>query len=307
MSERIEGCVQPRNHSRSPLDYEHVIVEGRNDLLAGRSKKKGDFKIGIVGLGSVGTALKTVLSYYYKTVVGYDKKGKHNWNRILESDIVFVCVSTPGDKNGRLDCSNVNDVLKKLSDANYSGVVVIKSTLGLGFMDRARKMYPNLRLVYSPEFLRERSRLQWTINPDRLVFAGEEEDVEIAKSVYFWAEDAKIIITDYRSAELGKLLHNAFIALKVSFTNSVEMMAESFKANALDVMDIITSDRRVVSKEHLTPFKGPYGGKCVPKDTSEVTHYFGQEASLIREAERVNEYVKKLYRERAKVVRGERK
>ncbi len=305
MIERIDGCVQPRNHSRSPLDYEHVIVEGRNELLAGRSKKKEDFKIGIVGLGSVGTAMKTVLSYYYKTA-GYDKKGRHNWNRIVESDIVFVCVSTPGGKNGRLDCSNVDDVLKKLSNENYSGVIVIKSTLGLGFMDRAREMYPNLRLVYSPEFLRERSRLQWTINPDRLVFAGEEEDVEIAKSVYFWAEDAKIITTDYRSAELGKLLHNSFIAMKVSFTNSAEMMAASFKANALDVMDIITADRRVVSKEHLTPFKGPYGGKCVPKDTSEVTHYFGQEASLIREAERVNEYVKS-GTEKAHVLRGERK
>src|SRR5690606_3832247 len=99
------------------------------------------------------------------------------------------CVPTPEGGDGRLDCSIVESVLSKLSASRYAGIVVIKSTIGVGFMDEAVTEYPDLRLVYMPEFLRERSNFTWFVNPDRLVFSGNEEDVEEVLQYFTWVED----------------------------------------------------------------------------------------------------------------------
>ncbi len=286
MYKHIDRCVWPGN-PRLSLDHPKVIDADTSDFSAENIRMEKKEVIGVIGLGSVGHALGTIMGYFYD-VVGYDIVGDYDWNKILICKAVFVCVQTPSSSDGRLDCSRVSDVLARLSDSDYDGVVVIKSTLGLGYMDEVRSEFPDLRLVYSPEFLREKSALVWTASPDRLVLSGEQRDVEIVKDLYHWVEDAEIIITDYKTAELGKLLHNAYIAVKVTFTNSAELMAKKIGADATVAMNIVSSDRRIKSKEHLTPFKGPYGGKCVPKDTSELTHYFENEASLIRAAEEFN-------------------
>ena len=247
-------------------------------------------RVGIVGLGSVGSALRHALSWYVECA-GYDVKGKHDWSAILSTNVVFVCVDTPGGPDGRLDCSRVEHVLGRLEADAYGGVVAVRSTLRAGFMNRAVGLHPRLRLVYMPEFLRERSRLQWSVNPDRLVYAGSAEDVAIVAKCFQWVESAEIIETDFLSAEVGKLAHNAFIATKVSFTNEIERIASELGAKPDDVMDIVSADRRVVSKEHLTPYLGPYGGKCVPKDTLELMSA-ARQPTLLRAVHEVNEYCK---------------
>lgn len=230
---------------------------------------KRNESIGIVGLGSVGKALKHVLSFYH-VCYGYDIDGRGNLEDILDTAVVLVCVDTPEGKNKRLDCSNVDNVLERLSVSNYSGVVTIKSTVRVGFMESAIKRFPNLKLVYFPEFLREKSTLQWTVNPDRLVLAGRPEDVARVLSYFSWVENAKNIIVGYREAELGKLAHNAFIATKVTFANEMERISLDRGADPEKVLEIVWSDRRVGSPEHLRPYLGAYGGKCVPKDSGEL-------------------------------------
>jgi UDPglucose 6-dehydrogenase len=227
--------------------------------------------LGVIGLGQVGKALKHVLGFEQE-VVGYDLKLPHPWELVLATDIVFVCVQTPGGNNGRLDCSQVDQVLSRLQGDGYQGVVAVRSTVGVGYMDGARTRFPSLRLVYLPEFLRERSRLSWTANPDRIVIAGDDEDVKIVLSALSGIiEDAPILRMSYRDAEIGKLAHNAFIATKVSFTNEVEQICVEQGADPDQVMSVVTADRRVRSKEHLRPGLGPYDGRCVPKDTSELS------------------------------------
>ncbi len=230
-------------------------------------KERGS--IGIVGLGSVGKALKHVLSFYHQCY-GYDIDGRGNWEDILGAAVSLVCVDTPEGKNNRLDCSNVDNVLERLSDYNYSGVVAIKSTVRVGYMETAIHTFSNLRIVYFPEFLREKSTLQWTVNPDRLVIAGNPDDVSIVLSYFTWVESAKTIIVSYRDAELGKLAHNAFIATKVTFANEMERISLEHGADPEKVLEIVWSDRRVGSPEHLKPYRGAYGGKCVPKDSGEL-------------------------------------
>lgn len=245
--------------------------------------------LGVIGLGQVGTALKHVLEFY-GDVVGYDAKSTLPWKPILGTSVAFVCVQTPGSPGGRLDCGCVDQVLTRLEQDNYLGVVVVRSTLRVGYMDGARKRFPSLRLVYLPEFLREKSRLQWSVNPDRVVIAGKDRDLRLVLSCFSWVEDAPVLRMSYREAELGKLAHNAFIATKVSFTNEVEQISKEWGADPELVMSVVTADRRVRSREHLHPGLGPYDGSCVPKDTRELVSV-AKDPVLLRAVEEVNKKV----------------
>ena len=108
-------------------------------------------EVGVIGLGSVGWATVHGLSQYY-SYVGFDIQGEYSWDAVLNTKIVFICVGTPMNEIGRLDCSNVDQALHKLDDNQYRGLAVVKSTVFIGFMDSASAKYPNLRMVYMPEF-----------------------------------------------------------------------------------------------------------------------------------------------------------
>ncbi|WP_342675924.1 glycosyltransferase [Methanofollis sp. UBA420] len=247
----------------------------------------GSKTFGVIGLGSVGWAVIHGLSPWYP-YAGYDIMGTYSWGNILATDIVFICVSTPSHKNGRLDCSAVYEVLVRLNNDHYTGRIVIKSTLLVGFMDRMVARFPALHLLYMPEFLRERSSFTWFTNPDRLVVSGTDDDVREVLSYFTWVDPhVPILHMSYISAEIGKLAHNAYIATKVSFTNEMEAICSEYGADAYDVMSTIWADRRVHSQEHLTPYLGPYGGKCVPKDTQELLHS-GKKRTLLTAVEAVN-------------------
>ena len=286
MYEHIDGCVQPED-PRSGLDPSTRIDAATGGFSAGFVRNRKKKFVGVIGLGSVGRALRAVMGYFYD-VVGYDIMGEYDWSMVLGCEAAFICVQTPEGIDGRLDCSHVDDVLGRLSGDNYQGIVVIKSTLGVGFMDAASAKYPALKMVYSPEFMSERNAFIWTANPDRIVLSGKDELLDYVQHLYSWAESARIIRTDFKSAEIGKLAHNAYIALKVTFTNTMESMSESYGASAIDVMKIVYSDRRVASSAHLEPYKGPYGGKCVPKDTTELINAFGDQAKLLRVVDEIN-------------------
>jgi len=242
---------------------------------------------GVIGLGSVGWAVIHGLSPWY-SYTGYDIAGTYSWDKILETSIVFISVSTPSSDNGRLDCSAVHAVLQRLYNDRYSGCIVIKSTISVGFMDQMITQHPKLRLLYMPEFLRERTSFTWFTNPDRIIISGNDDDVKEVLSYFSWVSSkVPLLRMSHISAEIGKLAHNAYIATKVSFTNEVEKICAENGADAFDVMSTIWADRRVNSQEHLTPYLGPYGGKCVPKDTRELINS-GNQRLLLSAVETIN-------------------
>ncbi len=226
------------------------------------------------------------LSLHY-SCVGFDIDAEHEFEPLLSCDIVFVCVPTPGTPSGRLDCTAVVDVLTTLSERRYKGLVAIKSTLSIGFMEGAGASFPDLRVVYMPEFLRERNRFSWFLDPDRLLISGKSLDVEEALGYFSWAKNARIIKCDHRSAEVGKLAHNAFIATKVSFTNEMEAIASKVGADATIVMTVVSADRRVKSDAHLHPGLGPYNGRCVPKDTAELNSFNKSPSALLSAVQKI--------------------
>ncbi len=225
--------------------------------------------IGVIGLGAVGSAVIHGLRRFHECV-GFDSEDGYAWEPILGTGVVFVCVPTPLGEDGHLDCSAVEQVLSRLDSSGYGGLIVVKSTVRVGFMGEVSSRFPRLRLVYMPEFLREKSRYTWFLSPDRLLFGGGTEEVTEALSYFSWSKGAATIKTDYRTAEIGKLAHNAYIATKVTFTNEIERICVQNGADPLAVMRVVTTDRRVLSEAHLQPGRGPYGGKCVPKDTREL-------------------------------------
>jgi UDPglucose 6-dehydrogenase len=253
----------------------------------------GSARVGIVGLGAVGSAFEHAMSFFYPCA-GYDIKGKGSWNQILKTLVVFICVQTPEGLDGRLDCSAVDDVLLRLTESQYQGICVVKSTVRVGYMNRAKTRFPLLRLVYMPEFLREKSNFQWSVNPDRIVISGDETAVDEVLQLFSWVdgldETVPVLRMSFLDAEIGKLAHNAYIANKVSFTNEIEKISHEHGADPSSVMSVIHADRRVKSREHLSPGLGAYGGKCVPKDIRELINA-SHNTVLLRAVESVNENI----------------
>jgi UDPglucose 6-dehydrogenase len=223
--------------------------------------------VGIIGLGAVGTAVLEGMQLHHE-VHGYDTDGRGEWKQIFETDAVFICVPTNGLRNGKLETEIVEEVVSRLSDDKFEGIVIVKSTLQPGTMDCLHSLYHTIRLVYMPEFLREKDAVEWFQNPDRLVAAGRPEDVEAALSFFKWIpESVPRLVMTFLEAEIGKLAHNAYIATKVTFTCEVERLCRTFNADPEPVMEIVWRDRRVQNPAHLTPGLGGFDGKCVPKDT----------------------------------------
>jgi UDPglucose 6-dehydrogenase len=230
--------------------------------------------VGIIGLGSVGSSMMHALSKYWDCK-GYDVIGgrEYDWNEVIETSIIFICVPTPAGNEGRLDCSCVEDVLTKLDGDGYKGIIVIKSTLKIGFLSRAENIYPSLKIVYMPEFLREINSFSWGESPDRIVISGKDEDVDSTLLYFHWLREVPVLRMTHIEAEIGKIAHNAYIATKVSFTNAIEMISEDSGADPGAVMSVIWADRRVKSKAHLVPGLGGYAGKCIPKDSEEINAF----------------------------------
>lgn len=237
--------------------------------------------IGVIGLGAVGTAVVDVLSKYH-FVEGYDIDGRGSMHQILKSDVVFITVPTDSDKHGSLDTSIVESVVSELSNHNYPGIAVVKSTLSPRTMDTLKSRHSDLRLCYMPEYLREKDAQEWFAKPDRIVISGNKDDIEVVLESFSWVdEDVPRLEMSCLEAEISKLAHNAFIATKVTFTCEIERICDDNSCDPHKVMNGVWVDRRINNPAHLTPGLGGFGGKCVPKDTEALVSFDKDRSSIL--------------------------
>ena len=185
-------------------------------------------------------------------------------------DIVFVCVGTPIDDRGRADLSHLEAALVSLSPAIESGaIVIIRSTMPLGstrpVIDRLK--LPHARTLSNPEFLRQGSALVDFMAPSRVVI-GTFSDVSataLAKvRALFETMEAPVLVVGIEDAEVLKNAANAFLALKLSFTNEVAALCEQYGADVDLVLDGMGRDPRI-GREYMRPSFG-FGGSCLPKE-----------------------------------------
>ena len=263
------------------------------------------YKIGIVGRGFVGSAVEFGFSPQTGCDVDdlyiYDKdklRSLHSLEDVvLYSDFIFLSVPTPSNEDGSINLSYVEDALQRISEitaeieqeispvpTDLDNIVLIRSTVTPGTTKSLQQKYQNLRLVFNPEFLTERSANFDFINQTRYILGGDEEYTNKVADLYRWrfGDSIPVIETNYQTAELIKYMNNCFFATKVSFLNEMKQVSDRCGADWDRAVEGFIRDGRIGHSHMKVP--GPdgkfgFGGKCFPKDVSAMIS-FGNKLGL---------------------------
>ena len=236
--------------------------------------------IGIIGKGFVGTAVAHGFSHqtgYGANIKIYDSNPEKSQNSLEDtvnnSEFIFLSVPTPADKDGFNDLSIVTSVLTNIDSVCTSpdNIILVRSTVVPGTTRDLQKKFPNLRLVFNPEFLTERSAVFDFINQTRVILGGEKSYTQRVKYLYKhrFGDYLPVIETSFETAEMIKYMNNLFFATKVSFLNEMKLLGDKVGVNWNEAVDGFVLDGRV-GHSHLS-VPGPdgkfgFGGSCFPKD-----------------------------------------
>jgi len=263
-------------------------------------------KVGIVGMGMVGMAYKEALTRKGFELKCYDKyiKNTYNYNTmdvIYETDVVFLCLPTIPKENGQLDISPIDDVITKLHNRDYKGLVILKSTVLPGTTKELRHS-SKLNIVHSPEYLAEATAVYNVLNPERIVLGVPDDKVNtdlFYKIHYVFL--TSITKVDSNTSEFSKFMENAFFATKVTFANEMNEIAKVYDADYDTAKDILYKCSMVGNNHLKINSKKNYGGHCLPKDVKqlikdlEVT--FNIKSLVLSQIQEVNKRETKLWHE----------
>lgn len=259
--------------------------------------------IGIVGYGFVGKAMEYTFEHNAKFSIVDPKYYTTTLEELAsQSTLIFVCLPAPTLEDNTVDYSLISSTFTELSALNYTGLVVVKSTLPPAAVEDLTTY--GLRYIYSPEFLREKSWREDALEPDMIVVAGDFFDCDELENIYEKHSHIKnknrhiFTQVDYKEASLIKYSINTFLASKVVFMNQLyqlytDIYGKEPRPDAWHYFtSVISSDRRF-GKSHLA-VPGPdckfgYGGTCFPKD---VKGFLGVDKygrlSVLKEVELAN-------------------
>tara|TARA_Y100000593_G_scaffold17200_1_gene34376 strand:+ start:4925 stop:5758 length:834 start_codon:yes stop_codon:yes gene_type:complete len=236
--------------------------------------------IGIVGQGYVGTAIKTIFEEYYD-VYTYDIKELCNCaslsDLVAKTDIIFVCVPTPMNKDGSCNIDIVEDVVKEINFCNMGDkIVAIKSTIPPGTTNKLNTRYKNVTVIFNPEFLTETNSINDFKNQNRIIIGGQRPATTKLRQVYSLVfPNVPIVKTGSKTAEMVKYFTNSFGAVKVSFANEMKEICDKLNIDYDKVVEYSIYDSRIANSWLAVP--GPdgklgFGGSCFPKDINGLIH-----------------------------------